>query len=290
MKTAYGYCRASTGKQELTFEAQRRAILAHYEAKLRPDGFAWGGFYEDKATSGGTAFAERDRGRVLWVVAQPGDAVVWSKMDRAFRSVRDGSETLHLLKQKGISVHSLDIGLDTSTALGDFVCKLLMLLGELERSWVSTRTKDALAAKRAMGLPVYGRAPAGWWVAGKKKLTHLRQDSDERARLDEIYKRYAAGESLEKISNELHFKGVLRKGGTQYDIDWLLYALHARALGYPTHYDHSNHKQLIASVRKSGKPWRGRINILQRLADMQAARAAHRSGREACPSETSASS
>jgi DNA invertase Pin-like site-specific DNA recombinase len=268
MKKAYGYCRASTGKQDLTFEVQRRAIEKHYEAKLQDQGFAWGGFYEDKATSGGTPFTERERGRELWVVAQPGDAIIWSKMDRAFRSVRDGANTLHLLKQKGISVHSLDIGLDTSSALGDFVCKLLMLLGELERSWVSTRTKEAMAAKRALGQPISSSVPAGYRAYGTKKTRHLVADSLERALMDSIYSQWVTGKSIEDISNDLFFKNTRRHGGKQYDRDWLLYALHARALGYPKAYDRMTHRRYIKSLGDAGQLTRGRTALLERLAKL----------------------
>jgi DNA invertase Pin-like site-specific DNA recombinase len=280
MKKAYGYCRASTGKQDLTFEVQRRAIEKHYEAKLKDEGYEWGGFYEDKATSGGTPFTEREKGRQLWVVAQPGDAIVWSKMDRAFRSVRDGANTLDLLKKKGIAVHSLDIGLDTSSALGDFVCKLLMLLGELERSWVSTRTREAMAAKRALGQPINGSTPAGYRSYGSKKTRQVVVDQNERELLEDVYLRWKAGKSMEDLSNELFFRGVKRYNGSHYARDWLIYAMHARAIGYPKTYDRMAHRDFLKSLDDAGKLSRGKRGMRERVEGMAAARAARQESPE----------
>lgn len=274
MTTAYGYCRASTGKQDLTFEVQQRSIERYYRDKLQPQGIEWGGHFMDKATSGGKPFTERENGQKLWVIAQPGDAIIWHKMDRAFRSVRDGANTLHLLKQKRIAVHSIDIGLDTSSALGEFVCHLLMLLGELERSWVSNRTKEALAAKRLTGQPINNAVPAGWKALGRKKSLHLVEEPNERAMIESVYQRYMAGESLENISNELYFKKIARADGSQYITNWLVYALHARALGYPTSYDRASHRDFLKALDASGERKKGRIGIIQRITKMEEARAA----------------
>ena len=277
MKKAYGYCRASTGKQDLTFEVQRASIQRHYEGVLLAQGFEWGGFYEDKATSGGTPFAEREKGRELWVMAQPGDAIVWHKMDRAFRSVRDGANTLHLLAQKKIAVHSLDIGLDTSSALGDFVCKLLMLLGELERSWVSSRTREALEAKRAKGMPINNSVPAGYKAFGIKKHRYILEDPQERALMDTVHHQFMDKLSVEDISNQLHIAGARRYSTAGYHVNWLIYALHARALGYPQSYDRARHKKFIKSLADAGTLKKGHEGMVERLAELEAM-VAHRAG------------
>lgn len=270
MKKAYGYCRASTGKQDLTFEVQRASIQRHFEGVLLAQGFEWGGFYEDKATSGGTPFAEREKGRELWVVAQPGDAIVWHKMDRAFRSVRDGANTLHLLAQKKIAVHSLDIGLDTSSALGDFVCKLLMLLGELERSWVSNRTREALEAKRAKGMPINNSVPAGYKAFGIKRHRYILEDPTERVLMDTVYQQFMGKKSIEDISNQLAIDGVKRHSTASYHVNFLIYALHARALGYPQSYDRARHKKFIKSLADAGKFKKGHEGMVERLAELEA--------------------
>jgi len=107
--------------QGLTQEVQEKQLRAYYEAVLQSEGVLWGGFFYDKATSGGTPLTEREEGRRLWALAQPGDHVGWSKLDRAFRSVRDGAHQMHLFKQRGVHTHSIDLRIDTSTPMGQFV-------------------------------------------------------------------------------------------------------------------------------------------------------------------------
>lgn len=253
MAKAYGYCRASTAGQHLTFEVQRDKILRHFKEKLEPEGVEWGGFFEDKATSGAKPLTEREEGRRLWVTVQQGDCVIWSKLDRAFRSVRDGANTLQLFKEKGVAIHSLDLSLDTSTALGSFVMHLLVLLAELEREWISSRTQDALMARAAKGLPITVNVPPGWKKVrcGKhptRANTHLYRyepDMKERELLDSVAARRDAGESFERISNDLFFRGLARHGGVkrkmnrrkgqagQYTPWFLTVAMQCRDQGYP---------------------------------------------------------
>lgn len=260
MATAYGYCRASTGSQHLTFEVQRSKIEDYYKRVLEPNGVEWGGFFEDKATSGAKPLTDREGGFRLWTAAQTGDHIIWYKLDRAFRSVRDGSNTLQMFKEKGVSIHSMDISLDTSTALGSFVMHLLVLLAELEREWVKTRTKEALGARKAAGLPHSGLIPPGWKkvIKGRKANGHPIFDfakcQKERALLDKVAARVAAGEALHKISNEFYWKGITREspyrdngkkntwiwkkkkgaaGFGIYEEQWMKYALACRDEGYP---------------------------------------------------------
>jgi DNA invertase Pin-like site-specific DNA recombinase len=266
MPKAYGYCRASTGRQDLTFDVQKAAIERYYEGKLKQEGFEWGGAYEDKDVSGAQPFTERPKGRELFVLAQPGDAIIWHKMDRAFRSVMDGANTFNLLKTKGIAVHSLDIQLDTSTAMGSFVCHLMMLLGELERSWISTRTREALEARKARGLPPSCSLPPGWKSIGVGKERHLVPDIRERQIIEMVRAKFLSGMTLEKISNELYFKKIKRirnsptkrKATSEYDRQFLEFSLMARAEGYPVTASIMAWKKTIGKVKLT-KPFRVRL-------------------------------
>ena len=252
MPTAYGYCRASTGAQHLTFDAQKAAITGYYEAKLKPAGIEWGGFYEDKATSGKTPFTDREEGRKLWAVTLPGDAVIWHKMDRAFRNVRDGAQVMHMLKEKKIAVHSIDIGLDTSTALGEFVSHLLLLLAQLERSWIASRTTDAMAARKALGRRVGREMPAGYKAAGPKGARETIPDAAERLLLTEIHNRFMSGEAMTAISNDLYFREIKRSTKGYYHVQWTCYALVARAKGYPQEYTFESHRKQWREDRAAG--------------------------------------
>lgn len=230
MPKFYGYCRASTSGQSYTFEAQQKVIRAAYDSRFS-ETHEWGGFYEDKATSGAKPFTERPEGLKLWVLAQPGDMVAWSKMDRAFRNLFDMASLLQMFDAKGVGFLSLDVALDTSTPLGRFVHHLLGSVAELERHWISQRTKEALAVRIEKGLPTGNRPPAGWkknssgewdWDTAERRLLAWCRDQHDNH-----------GRSWDKIVAELKARGVRRANGHQFHQCFLHYAMKAMDAGFP---------------------------------------------------------
>ena len=253
MPVAYGYARASTGKQSITFDVQKAAIERYFREKLEPAGFTWGGMFEDKATSGTKPFTERTNGLKLWTATQSGDCIVWMKMDRAFRSVVDGANMLQMFRTKGVSLHSMDIGLDTSTPLGEFVMHLLILLAQLERSWISNRTKEAFAAKRARGENLNQRCvPAGWKRVGHKAGAELIRDEKERRLIETCWDYWLKCQNNERVSSRLAWKNVRRHGGSGYCPQWLLYAYFSRARGYPVEFTFRVWKDMQQRMIASG--------------------------------------
>jgi putative DNA-invertase from lambdoid prophage Rac len=285
MPKFFGYTRASTAGQQYTFEAQQKAILAAYEAKYKPEGYEWGGFFEDKAVSGSKPFTERPQGLRVWAGSQPGDAICWAKMDRAFRNVVDAANLLQMFQAKGVAVVSLDVALDTGTALGKFVMHLLALMGELEREWIRQRTKDALAVRQEKGLPHSGRPPIGWMKREDGTWVH---DDAERALIDwAIDLNHNHGMTWTRIVAHLNSKGVRRANGDRYHQPWFHYAVKAKEHGYPGRDGWREKCQFGGSKRREGKkPYRreqgnkqraeAKADLLQRLS--------------VCPSDPSESS
>jgi DNA invertase Pin-like site-specific DNA recombinase len=103
----YGYVRVSTARQAregVGLDAQTGGIEAHYQFKLRAEGFAWGGHFIDDGVSGKTPLRDRPGGAQLFAALEKGDCVTFLKLDRAFRSVLDMLETLKLLDLRGVRV------------------------------------------------------------------------------------------------------------------------------------------------------------------------------------------
>jgi putative DNA-invertase from lambdoid prophage Rac len=197
MAKVYGYGRHSTDKQGLTEGAQRETVEAYVRQHLA--GVEYGGWLYDSAVSGAEPLFSREQGGRLETLLEPGDHVVWAKLDRAFRSVVDGAATLAGLGKRGIFVHSLDLGLDTSTAVGRCICTVMLAFAELEREYASARTRDALRQKRAAGLP-YGRhTPIGYRRVGRGRIGRFVPDPVERAQVEEICRLRQAGLSYEAI-------------------------------------------------------------------------------------------
>jgi DNA invertase Pin-like site-specific DNA recombinase len=272
----FGYCRASTAGQEYSIEAQQKAITHAYESKYKPEGYEFGGFYEDKATSGGKPFTEREKGLALWIVAQKDDVVCWSKMDRAFRNVLDAASLLQMFQTKGVCLLSLDIALDTNTALGKFVMHLLASVAEMEREWIKARTRDALAIRQEKGLPHGGRPPAGWW---KDKAGIWRPDEAERKVIEWAILQNNKGMSWKNIARLLIKKGINRANGHKYHQPFFHYALKARAAGYPVKDGWKEKCAYGGSIRREKcRPFRRKI------------KAALRQQTSTCPDGTSESS
>jgi DNA invertase Pin-like site-specific DNA recombinase len=267
MSTFYGYTRASTAGQQYTYEAQRKAITKAYEDKYKDAGYEWGGFFEDKATSGGKPFTERDQGLRLWIAVQAGDVVCWSKMDRAFRNVFDAAQLLEMFSAKKVSLLSLDIALDTGTALGRFVMQLLASVAELEREWVRTRTKEALAIRQEKGLPHGGRPPAGWMKKPDGTWAH---DPIERRLMEWLVLMHdKKGWSWDRLVAFLKRKKLRRANGDKYHQPWIHYALKARDAGYPGRDGWREKCSYGGSIRREKqRPWRRRLR--DQLRDLQA--------------------
>jgi DNA invertase Pin-like site-specific DNA recombinase len=234
MPTVYCYGRASTGKQTLTETHQRHVCEEYVNRVVLPEGYTFGGWLYDAATSGSRPMFERDEGRKLWALVQPGDKIVWAKLDRAFRSVVDGARTMQLLKCKGVSFNSLDLGLDTGTPIGRCICTILMSFAELELEFVKQRTRDALSSKKAAGLP-YGRCtPVGWRRVGKRSAACFLPDNDERRQVEQLAALRTAGMSLDEIVREM--RGTERPRGRRWNRNTVRTALRARCSGFPKEY------------------------------------------------------
>ena len=231
MPTVYCYGRASTDKQSLTESHQRSVCEEYVNRTLLGEGYTYGGWLYDAATSGTKPMFEREDGRKLWALVQPGDKIVWSKLDRAFRSVYDAAYTMKLLTSKGVSFNSLDLGLDTSTPIGRCVFTILTAFAELEREFICQRTKDGLAIKRKQGKPIGRHAPIGWRKLGRKKDSYYMPDMDERAQVATMTVMRQSGASLERITS--HFRPVQRPSGLRWNINSVTAALKAASRRFP---------------------------------------------------------
>jgi len=232
MAKVYAYGRHSTDKQVITEDAQRHKVEAYIKAHLGNQ--IYGGWLYDSAISGSRPLFERPQGRNLWALVQPGDHIVWAKLDRAFRSVVDGAATMAMLARKGVYVHSLDLGLDTSTAIGRCICTVMLAFAELEREYGRERTKDALREKRDAGLP-YGRhTPIGWRRVGKRATAKFIPDDVERKQVIRIKELRRSGLSFERVVMEL--RGLVRPRGRQWNTETVRLAVTAAVSGFPKRY------------------------------------------------------
>jgi DNA invertase Pin-like site-specific DNA recombinase len=160
--TAYGYARVSTAKQDMSIEAQKQQVEGYYKWKLKTLGIEWGGFFSDAAVSGNKPFRKRPAGAALWDRLGPGDHVIVSKQDRAFRNTADHFNCLDSWRARGIKVHVLDIGVDTTTPVGELLMGILAQVAQFERSRLIERMKIVNAVKRQLGMATSNQQPLGF--------------------------------------------------------------------------------------------------------------------------------
>jgi DNA invertase Pin-like site-specific DNA recombinase len=99
------------------------------------------------------------------------DVIIVPELSRLGRSTLDVLEIIKIAKEKGIEIYSVkgNIDLSGNGMQAKIMATILSLVAELERDFISMRTKEGLRAARAKGVKL-GR-PKG---PGKSKLDQFR--------------------------------------------------------------------------------------------------------------------
>ena len=158
--TAVAYLRVSTDDQAESgagIAAQRTAI----EAVAAVRGWTITDWHEDAGVSGGKPPHQRPGLAAALAAVQAGDAerLIVAKIDRLSRKFRDSVDLMETAAEEGWPVYIADIDADLTTSNGKLVARMLAAIAEDERDRIRSRTKAALAAKRAAGVRL-GRTPS----------------------------------------------------------------------------------------------------------------------------------
>lgn len=140
-----------------------------------------------------------------------GDVLVVYSLSRLARSTKDTLEIADLLIGKGADLVSLSEKIDTTTAAGKMVFRMLAVLNEFERDQIAERTKMALAYKKSQGR-VYGQVPYGF----RREGDCLCPDEAEEKVIGLILELRAQGWNYSKIARELNGLGYRSKCNGSY--------------------------------------------------------------------------
>ncbi len=162
----YGYIRVSTDKQ--TTDNQRFEILKFAdEKKLRIDRWI------EETISATKHLSHRKLGRLLETM-QSDDMLIVTELSRLGRSLLEVMSILHTLMEKEVKVFTTkeryELGNNISSKVLAFA---FSLSAEIERSMISSRTKEALARKRSEGMRLgrpKGRLSSVTKLSGKEDL------------------------------------------------------------------------------------------------------------------------
>ena len=163
--TTYAYLRVSTNAQDV--QNQKHGVLEY----ANQHGLSSMQFIEDSA-SGKKRWQERALGLLL-ANAGEGDTIVVSEVSRLARSTLQVLEILQHCTKQQINLHIAKNSMIFDNSMQSRItATVLGMAAEIEREFISSRTKEALAARKAAGVKL-GR-PQG--KAQKLKLDEKRDE------------------------------------------------------------------------------------------------------------------
>jgi DNA invertase Pin-like site-specific DNA recombinase len=222
MQKAIGYIRVSTQGQAdegVSLEAQRAKI----EAWCNLNDAELVAVFEDAGVSG-ASMNGRDGLHAALKATSKGMALVCYSISRIARSTRDMLEIAERLNTRGSDLVSVTEKIDTTTAAGRMVFKMLAVLADFERDQIGERTKMALAHKRNMG-EVYAATPFGF-DAIDGRLVEVKKEAMVIA---DILRMREAGSSLAEIAESLNARGVEGKRGGRWYASTVRYLINRQA-------------------------------------------------------------
>lgn len=197
---AVGYVRVSTEEQAregVSLDAQRDRIEAWCRShKIAPESAQT---HADEGMSGKRADNRKGLQAALEAACASRCALVVYSLSRLARSTRDMLTIAERLEKAGADLVSLSESIDTTSAAGKMMFRMLAVLAEFERDLISERTRGGLAYKRARG-EVYGPVPRGYRADDVGRLV---EDKHELADLVVIRELAAGGMGARGIARAM---------------------------------------------------------------------------------------
>mgnify|MGYP000589020180 CR=1 FL=1 len=218
---AIGYIRVSTQGQAdegISLESQRNKINAWCDL----NGYTLEQVYSDAGISG----AKMDRRGLDNAIknAKPGDALIVYSLSRLTRSTKHMLTIAEDLEKRGVDLVSLSERIDTTSAAGRMIFRMLAVLGEFEREQVAERTKNALAYKKASG-EKYSPVPYGY----KEIDGRLHEVQAEADIVTQVLAMREGGQSYRKIAGYLNENGIKGKRGGDWHASTVRYLINRQA-------------------------------------------------------------
>ena len=208
---AIGYIRVSTegqAEEGVSLTAQRVKIEAW--AKLHDEDEVL--IFEDAGISGSSMAARHGLQKALGEVCRRRGAFVVYSLSRLARSTKDTLAISEQLARSGAELVSLSERIDTTTASGKMVFRMLAVLAEFERDQVSERTRAAMAHLRSSRRRFSRYPPYGWDLdrKGETLVANRAEQAVIRKQAQRIYDLFARrvtegrGEKIKDIDAVAH--------------------------------------------------------------------------------------
>jgi site-specific DNA recombinase len=204
---AVGYARVSTEEQAregVSLDAQRARIEAWAQGNDTP----LIGIFEDAGISGSKTENREGLQKAIGLACEKRAILVVYSLSRLSRSTKDTLALAERLEKAGADLVSLSEKIDTTSAAGKMVFRMLAVLNEFERDQISERTAAALRHKREKR-QAYSPTPYGFdRICDLLVINH-----NEQKVIEEILELREKGWSLRDIAASLNKRRTMAKNG-----------------------------------------------------------------------------
>lgn len=133
--------------------------------------------------------------------------IIVYKLDRISRSLLDFARLSEELERNSVKLISCTEELDSGSAMGQMIIRLLIMFAEMEQKMISQRVRDNYRARAAKGMALGGVPPYGYeqdWSVNKEQAAVVRR----------IYSMLLSGRSLDSIARSLNTENIPSPDGS----------------------------------------------------------------------------
>ena len=199
MQTAIGYVRVSTEDQAnegVSLDAQKAKLAAW----CMINDYELSDVFVDAGLSGGRADNRPGLQSAIEQACKTKSALVVYSLSRLARSTKDTIAIGEKLDKAGADLVSLSEKIDTTSAAGKMIFRMLAVMAEFEKDQISERTKMAMQHMRSKNERV-GTIPYGFDLSSDGVT--LSENAGEQATIKTIQELRSRGVSLRDIADNL---------------------------------------------------------------------------------------
>ena len=195
-----------------SLDAQREACENYIRIQAEKGWICLPEHYDDGGFSGGNTNRPALQRLLADIAAGKVDLIVIYKLDRLSRSLYDFAWLHKFFEEQNVGFCSVTQDINTSTSSGRVLLNVLMAFSEFERSIVTERIRDKMAATRRKGDWVGGSVPTGYKVENKKLVV----DPERADVVRRVFARFIEIQSPKQIAYELNSDGILTNQGNPW--------------------------------------------------------------------------
>jgi len=170
------------------------------------------GEYADRNMSGKRADNRPGFQEAMEMACKKKAVLVVYSLSRFARSTKDAILSVEKLSKANADLASLHEDINTASAMGRFVFRLMSALAELEREQIAERTSDAMRRHQSTGRNMSGdKTPYGWKRNPSNRALMI-EDDHEQAIIQDIIQLHNEGKGPREITRIIEAKTDCRGG------------------------------------------------------------------------------